>query len=142
MNDFLKRLVEISGNASRMPEAPAETEKLGLELLVRGIGMTLGCMDLCNRDPCAESLGVRVSLQSSQERVLLHLRYLHQLAVSLHCDIEKRGDSSDAGMGAQVRSQGLMFPSLCRRRVQVACVSAMLVGARKLHRVWLFLSPL
>ena len=101
-NDFLKRLVEISGNAFDTSESPAETEKLGLELLVRGIGMTLGCMEVCNRAPCAESLGIRATLQSSQERVLFHLRHLHQLAARLHCDIEKRGDSGNAGMGAQV----------------------------------------
>ena len=109
VSDFLKRLVAISGNASDRTETSpilaAEFDKLGLEMLVRGIGMTLGCMEVCNRDPCAESLDMRRTLQGSQERVLAHVRLLHQLAISVHCDIENGGDSSHAGIGAQVGSE-------------------------------------
>ena len=107
VNEFLKRLVAVSGNASDKAQSvsPAEADKLGLELLVRGIGMTLGCMEMCNRDPCAESLDMRRTLQGSQERVLAHVHLLHQLAISMHLDIDNGGDSSDAGIGAQVGAQ-------------------------------------
>jgi len=43
--------------------------------------MTVGCMEMCNRDPCVDSMGMRTTLQAAQERILSHLRHLRQLAV-------------------------------------------------------------
>jgi len=121
INDFLTRLVVISGTA--VDKQPAEIEKEGLEVLVRGVGMTLGCMEVCNRDPCAESLGMRGTLASSQERILLHLRHLHQLTVCAHRDVESCGNSGDGGMGAQVRDVRIFaFVPMCMHLAVILCL--------------------
>ena len=55
--------------------------------------MTVGCMEMCNRDPCVDSMGMRTTLQAAQERILSHLRHLRQLAVCAHSDLESRSDA-------------------------------------------------
>ena len=59
--------------------------------------MTVGCMEMCNRDPCVESLGMRSTLVTAQERVFLHLRHLHQLAVCTHRDLESQSGAQQTG---------------------------------------------
>jgi hypothetical protein len=100
IHDFFARLVAISRIS--LDKDNAEMDQEGLEALIRGIGMTLGCMELCNRDPSAESLGQRSILMSSQERVLSHLRHLHQLTVCARRELEGRGANLDCGLGTEV----------------------------------------
>ena len=84
VKDFFAQLVEIrSTGLDRSDGARAAREggAGGLEILARGVGMTLGCMEVCARDSSARLLGVQEALVNMQERVLPLVRHMHELTV-------------------------------------------------------------
>jgi hypothetical protein len=68
IRDFLARLVKIHGAASE--KVPEDVDAEGLDVLVRGVGMTVGCMEMLSRDPCAEVLTLLALLVQKVLRLL------------------------------------------------------------------------
>ena len=60
----------------------------GLDVLVRGVGMTVGCMEMLSRDPCAEVLSLLALLVQTVLRLLALL--VQRYDGGVHGDGESR----------------------------------------------------